>query len=56
MDSILTDTSNIKLRLNDFLESSLTALDKRSAWLHRELDKLRDEYTNMIDKGNKNLT
>jgi hypothetical protein len=51
MDSILTDPSNIKLKLNDFLESSLHALDKRSAWIHRELDKLRDEYTTIIERG-----
>jgi hypothetical protein len=51
MDSILTDTSNIKHKLNDFLELSLNALDKRSAWIHRELDKLREEYTNIIEKG-----
>ncbi len=52
MDSILTDTSVIKHKLNDFLESSLNALDKRSSWIHRELDKLRDDYTAMIERGN----
>ncbi len=51
MDSVLTDTSNLKFRLNEFLESSLNALDKRSAWIHRELDRLREEYTTIIEKG-----
>jgi hypothetical protein len=51
MDSILTDTSNIKLKLNDYLESSLNVLDKRSSWIHRELDNIREEYTNVIEKG-----
>jgi hypothetical protein len=51
MDSILTDISGIKQNLNDFLESSLNNLDKRSTWIHRELDKIREEYTNIIEKG-----
>ncbi len=56
MDSILTDTSNIKHRLIDFLESSLHSFDKRNCLIRRELDRIKEDYTNVIEKGNNYLS
>ncbi len=55
MDSILTDTSNIKHKLIDFLESSLHSFDKSNSLIRHELDRIREDYTNVIEKGKNSL-
>ncbi len=51
MDSPITQTSNYKSQLNEFLERSLSNLDRRSTLIHKELEKVREEYTTIIEKG-----
>jgi hypothetical protein len=51
MDSTMTDHSNIKLQLNEFLDKSLGNLDRRSILITKELERIREEYVTIIEKG-----
>ena len=51
MDNLMTDNSNIKLQLNDLLEKSLLNIDKRNSLINKELERIREEYIAMMEKG-----
>ena len=51
MDSILIESPNLKIKLNELLESSLDSLDKRTILINNELEKIRFEYLEFFKKG-----
>ncbi len=51
MDNLIFDNSNSKFKINEFLESHIYTMDKRSALIYKELENLKDEYKSIIIKG-----
>jgi hypothetical protein len=56
MDNFLTDNNNLKIQITDFLDKSLLNLDKRTSLIFKELEKIREEYASIIEKGKFNIT
>ena len=47
----MIDNSHIKMKIKEFLESSVSLIDERSEMINKELQVLKKEYSNLIDTG-----
>ncbi len=52
MDNLIFDNSNLKFKINEFLEGHIYMMDKRSALIYKELEILKSEYKSVIERGN----
>ena len=51
--NILADQSQFKFRLGEVIENSVNLLEKSTFSIFRELNRMREEYSGVINKCNK---
>lgn len=50
--SLLIDNSQFKCKIREVIDSSVTVMEKGTINIFREINKMREEYTGLINKCN----